>query len=171
MANIFHNDFRDFLSALNKAEVRYILVGGYSVVLHGYSRTAAQYFSDGIKAHMDQMATYDANCAVAAVARDTYITANPLGAGTELQQINTQYWIASFLNEPEAFANFRRSGFPTLTSNPYGQPPNADVPNGTFRRRLSYPASELSINTTNVNAAIAALGADKLSTKIWSDKP
>lgn len=39
MANIFHQDFRDFLSALNEAEVRYILVGGYSVVLHGYSRT------------------------------------------------------------------------------------------------------------------------------------
>jgi len=39
MANIFHEDFKDFLNALNKAEVRYILVGGYSVVLHGYSRT------------------------------------------------------------------------------------------------------------------------------------
>jgi predicted nucleotidyltransferase len=39
MANIFHEDFRDFLNALNKAEVKYILVGGYSVVLHGYSRT------------------------------------------------------------------------------------------------------------------------------------
>ena len=39
MANIFHEDFRDFLSALNEADVRYILVGGYSVVLHGYSRT------------------------------------------------------------------------------------------------------------------------------------
>ena len=39
MANIFHEDFRDFLNALNKADVRYILVGGYSVVLHGSSRT------------------------------------------------------------------------------------------------------------------------------------
>ena len=39
MANIFHQDFLDFLSALNEAEVRYILVGGYSVVLHGYPRT------------------------------------------------------------------------------------------------------------------------------------
>jgi len=39
MASIFHEDFRDFLNALNKADVRYILVGGYSVVLHGYSRT------------------------------------------------------------------------------------------------------------------------------------
>jgi len=132
--------------------------------------TAAQYFSDGIKAHMDQMATYDANAAVAAGARDTYILANPLGIGTELQQINTQYWIASFLNGPEAFANFRRSGFPILTSNPYGQPSNPDVPNGTFIRRLTYPTSELAVNTVNVNAAIAVQGPDKLSTKIWWDK-
>lgn len=133
--------------------------------------TAAQYFSDGIKAHMDQMATYDANSAVAASARDTYIAANPLAPGTELQQINTQYWIASFLNGPEAFANFRRSGYPALTPNPYGQPNNPDVPNGTFIRRLTYPTSELSVNTGNVNEAIARQGADKLSTRVWWDKP
>jgi hypothetical protein len=39
MGNIFNDDFRDFLAALNKNEVRYILVGGFSVILHGYSRT------------------------------------------------------------------------------------------------------------------------------------
>lgn len=39
MGNIFNNDFRDFISALNDQEVKYILVGGYSVILHGYSRT------------------------------------------------------------------------------------------------------------------------------------
>lgn len=39
MANIFNDDFRDFLAALNEQEVRYILVGGFSVILHGYSRT------------------------------------------------------------------------------------------------------------------------------------
>lgn len=132
--------------------------------------TAAQYFADGIRAHMDQMAAYDAGAAVAAGARDTYVTANPLAAGTELQQINTQYWIASFLNGPEAFANFRRSGFPTLTANPYGQPTNPDVPNGTFIRRLGYPTSEQSVNTTNYNAAVARQGADKMSTRIWWDK-
>ncbi len=132
--------------------------------------TAAQYFSDGIKAHMDQMATYDAGAAVTGSARDTYVAANPLGAGTELEQINTQYWIASFLNGPEAFANFRRSGFPLLTPNPYGQPNNPDVPNGTFIRRITYPTSELAVNTANVNAAIASQGADKLSTKVWWDK-
>lgn len=39
MGNIFNDDFRDFIKSLNKFEVRYILVGGYSVILHGYHRT------------------------------------------------------------------------------------------------------------------------------------
>lgn len=39
MSNIFNEDFRDFLTALNDAEVKYILVGGFSLILHGYSRT------------------------------------------------------------------------------------------------------------------------------------
>lgn len=39
MRNIFNSDFRDFLTSLNNHGVRYILVGGYSVILHGYSRT------------------------------------------------------------------------------------------------------------------------------------
>ena len=39
MANLFNDDFQDFLRALWQHEVRYILVGGYSVILHGYSRT------------------------------------------------------------------------------------------------------------------------------------
>lgn len=133
--------------------------------------TAAQYFSDGIKAHMDQMAVYDAACTISTLARDTYVSANPLNAGTELDQINSQYWISSFLNGPELFANFRRSGFPNLTPNPYGQPANPDVPNGTFIRRITYPTSEVSVNATNLNAAIALQGADKLSTRIWWDKP
>lgn len=36
---IFNPDFQDFIQALNDQEVNYILVGGYSVIIHGYSRT------------------------------------------------------------------------------------------------------------------------------------
>ncbi|NVO31306.1 hypothetical protein [Hymenobacter lapidiphilus] len=39
MGNLFNVDFQDFLRALWAAEVKYVLVGGYSVILHGYSRT------------------------------------------------------------------------------------------------------------------------------------
>jgi hypothetical protein len=39
MNNIFNQDFQDFIHALNNNQVRYLLVGGYSVILHGYSRS------------------------------------------------------------------------------------------------------------------------------------
>jgi len=39
MGDIFNEDFQDFLKALLKANVDFILVGGYAVILHGYSRT------------------------------------------------------------------------------------------------------------------------------------
>lgn len=38
-SNIFNDDFRDFIQALNENQVAYLLVGGFSVILHGYSRT------------------------------------------------------------------------------------------------------------------------------------
>ena len=39
MGNIFNDDFRDFIIALNQAKVKYVLIGGYSVIYHGFSRT------------------------------------------------------------------------------------------------------------------------------------
>ncbi len=39
MGNIFNEDFQDFLKSINKAQVKYVLVGGYSVIFHGFPRT------------------------------------------------------------------------------------------------------------------------------------
>lgn len=124
------------------------------------------YYNAGVKAHMEQMAAFDAASAVSPSAIQSYLDENPLNAATAIEQINTQYWIASFLNGPEAWANFRRSGFPVLTSNPY---PGA-IPAGTFIRRLTYPISEISANTAHVNEAITRQGEDKMETRIWWDK-
>ena len=41
MANLFNEDFQDFIMELNNNSVRYILVGGYAVILHGYIRSTA----------------------------------------------------------------------------------------------------------------------------------
>ncbi|MBC7922143.1 MAG: SusD/RagB family nutrient-binding outer membrane lipoprotein, partial [Ferruginibacter sp.] len=73
---------------------------------------------------------------------------------------------ASFPNGPETFANFRRSGFPALTPNPY---PGRAI-SGAFIRRLSYPDSELSVNLGNVQQAIGRQGPDNLDTRVWWDK-
>ena len=37
--NIFNNDFKDFILYLNQYEVEYIVVGGYAVIIRGYSRS------------------------------------------------------------------------------------------------------------------------------------
>jgi hypothetical protein len=126
--------------------------------------TAAGYFEAGVRAHMIQMALHDQASTIPAADIDAYITANPLVDATALQQINSQYWISSLMNGPEAFANFRRSGFPALTANPF---PGREV---LFINRLTYPNSEISVNSENVGAAITAQGADDLETKVWWDK-
>ena len=36
---IFNNDFIDFIQLLNKREVKFVLVGGLAVVIHGHFRT------------------------------------------------------------------------------------------------------------------------------------
>jgi hypothetical protein len=35
---IFNQDFREFIESLNKHNVRYLLIGGYAVALHGHPR-------------------------------------------------------------------------------------------------------------------------------------
>ncbi|MCD6013034.1 MAG: hypothetical protein K0Q79_2896 [Flavipsychrobacter sp.] len=39
MADIFNEDFSDFINCFNKYGVAYILVGGMAVILNGYNHT------------------------------------------------------------------------------------------------------------------------------------
>jgi hypothetical protein len=127
--------------------------------------TVEEYFTAGVKAHMDQLVSFDPASAVAAGDRDTYVDSRvPLLAGNELEQINYEYWIASFLNGQEAWANFRRSGYPVLDVNPFvGKTVD-------WITRLPYPPSEYVVNPDNVQAAVAEQGADNLDTKVWWDQ-
>ncbi|NJB70911.1 hypothetical protein GGR42_001373 [Saonia flava] len=126
---------------------------------------AAEHYADGIRAHMEQLADYSADIAIPTADIDDFVAANPLDAGNAIEEINNQYWVASFLNGPEAFANFRRSGYPDLTPNPY---PGQDI-TGDFINRLTYPSAEIAVNKENVDAAISRMGPDNLDTKVWWD--
>ncbi len=126
----------------------------------------ATFYNAGVTAHLQQMGEYDPNSAVPTSAIKPYLDANPYVAAKGLELINTQYWLASFLNGPEAFANFRRSGFPVLKPNPY---PGKEI-KGDFMRRLSYPDSEISVNSGNRQEAVARQGADTPDTRVWWDK-
>jgi hypothetical protein len=117
---------------------------------------------------MDQFAAYDAAAVIPGSTEDAYLN-NPLNAYSDanaLRLINTQYWINSFGNGAEAWANFRRSGFPALAPNSY---PGKQI-KGSFVRRYTYPQTESAINANNYRAAVASIGADDLDTPVFWDK-
>jgi len=129
---------------------------------------AAMLYNTGVRAHMDQFNQFNAGSIVPMATQDAYLLANPYAAATALEQINTQYWVASFLNGSEAWANFRRSNYPMLAPNPY---PSADPSvKGGFIRRLTYPTREQSVNSTNYAEAVARMGGDNLGVRIFWDK-
>ena len=130
------------------------------------SGSAADYFAKGVRAHLEQMASYDASAAIKEEVIQAYLKAHPLDPAKALEQINTQYWVAAFLDGCELFANFRRSGFPALKKNPY---PGSEI-KGDFIRRMPYPDSEIIVNLGNVNEANGRQGPNDLDTRVWWDK-
>ncbi len=84
-----------------------------------------------------------------------------------IKQIATQRWLHLFLHGYEAWAEWRRTGYPVLAAAPGA--------NGNLiPRREGYPLIEASNNKTNYDAAVAAFpygGTDGLNTRVWWDKP
>lgn len=124
-------------------------------------------YETGVKAHMAQLATYDVSATIPEATQTAYLTENPFNPAKALEQINNQYWISSFLNGSEAWANFRRSGFPILPINNY---PGKDPSVKDFIKRLVYPVRERSVNEANYKEAVARMGPDELGTPIFWDK-
>ncbi len=137
-----------------------------AVVRNWTSGDAASLFQNGIRAHMEQLSDYGDATAIEESEINSYLQANPWEVDQAMEQINTQYWVASFLNGPEAWANFRRSGYPLLTPNPF---PGSDLQSEDFIRRLTYPDGELNVNDDNVQQAISRQGPDILDTRVWWD--
>lgn len=127
---------------------------------------AADYYAKGIRANMEQMALYDASATIKEADIQAYLASHTFDPAKALEQINTQYWVATFLDGNESWANFRRSGFPALQKNPY---PGSEI-KGDFIRRLPYPDSEIVVNSGNLNEAITRQGANNLDTRMWWDK-
>lgn len=128
---------------------------------------AAAEYENGIRGNMIQFSQWPGDTDIAPADIDAYISANSLAAGTEaaIEEINEQYWMSSYLNGYEAWANFRRSGYPDVAPNPL----QGDLQSEDFIRRLTYPDSERTVNKANVDAAVARMGPDILDTRVWWD--
>jgi hypothetical protein len=145
------------------AEVAFMLAEAN--VRWGLGGDAETNYNNGVTAAMQMLSIYGDGGVIADGDIATYLVDNPYDAANAIEQINTQYWAATFLNEYESFANWRRTGFPTLV--PVNYPGN--VTGGTIPRRLSYSESEQSNNPDNYAAAISAQGIDELTTRVWWD--
>ena len=88
-------------------------------------------------------------------------------AADALKKIGYQRWLHLYTNGYEAWAEWRRTGFPELTPAPNNN--NTPIP-----RRQAYPVKEQNINGTHYQDAIknqpGLNGKDDLTGRVWWDK-
>ena len=146
---------------LAEAKFRGWITGGLS---------AQEYYEAGVRAAMDDWNLFPGTYspAVSTTEKDSYLLQPGIAYdnANALEIINTQYWIASVITGTEGFANWRRSGYPVLQPNMY----NNNL-NGGFVRRMAYPNAEDAQNPENYAAAVASMGGDGLTQRIFWDKP
>lgn len=156
------------LLVLTNAETNLLLS---EVALRGWSAgDKAVLYNNGVAAALRNWSLFGTAGTIAPAKVDAYVAANALNTGgtfeQQMEQIHTQFWAALLLDEQEAYANWRRTGFPVLVPVKY----NGNATNGTIPRRLPYSQTEQGINGNNYNDAVKRQGPDLLTTRMWWDK-
>lgn len=121
------------------------------------------HYETGIAANMRFYGDYgEAEHSISEAEIENYLmSAQP----ADLESIITQKWLVFvFENGYEAYAEFRRTGYPAFTDY-FGNPIDSTM----FPKRLPYPNSETTLNAENYNAAVQAQGPDNVYTPIWWD--
>jgi hypothetical protein len=157
-APYFHITYAETELLLAEANQRWGLTLGVDAKTH---------FQNGVEAAMRQLALFKGGPVLSDTEIQNFKTDNPLPPGNELRAIDTQLWVALLLNGPEAYANWRRTGFPLLVPAITGESTATTTP-----RRFEYPLTETEQNATNINKAIAAIegGIDDWTKRVWWDK-
>lgn len=143
---------------MSYAEVEFILT---EAVERGYNvgGTAAAHYTKAVTASLMQwgvsagdIAAYLAQPSVA------YATA----AGNYKQKIGIQKYLALYMDGFDAWTEQRRLDYPKLLT-------PTDAKSG-YPVRYTYPVTEQNLNSPNWSAASAAIGGDKVETKLFWDK-
>lgn len=149
-------------------------------LISGGNAVAKDYFKKGIEAAMQQFSYYTAAKAVSEVylsnqnvtdyinSRLVAFDANPL------KEINWEYYVTTFGDEYETFANWRRTGYPEISSvyaAPHNRPSYPNNVTNEIPRRFTYPTGEETVNRANYQEAVSRMqGGDEMSSRVWWDK-
>jgi hypothetical protein len=137
--------------------------------------SAESYYDKGVEAAFDQFSQFPHASDVIAEylpsgSAATYLAANPYDASKALEQINTQYYINTFGDPHEVFANWRRSGYPVLTPAVMAKEDGQCATDGSIPRRFCYPSSESQVNSSNYKEAVSRLSnGDTFTSRVWWD--
>jgi hypothetical protein len=129
---------------------------------------AKTYYENAIRADMAAYALYPGATPITEPEITAYLNVPGVAFNVTdaVKLINTQYWIVNLRNGTEAFANFKRSGYPVLAPNLF----NGKL-NGGFARRMSFPDREASANAVSYAGGVAAIGGDNLLSRVFWDMP
>lgn len=177
------DQFTNRLTVMYTAESYFLRAEG---ALNGWNMggTAKDFYEQGITTSLQQWGVTDntviqqyINGTSAPVALNDYLNSPAVAgipvkfgtdAGTQLQQIITQKWLALFPDGIEAWAELRRTGYPKIYS--LANSDNPDVPANQVMRRFNFLNYEYQTNRAAVESAIPLLnGPDKASTHLWWD--
>ncbi len=143
---------------LDYTEVQFYLAEAAARGLIGGS--AETYYNEGITSSILYWGGTSAEATVYLLNPAVAYTTAP---GTYKQKIAVQAWIAYYDRGLIGWTTWRRLDAPIL--NPPPGKTNADIPT-----RFTYPIGEQTLNGANYTAAAAAVGGDKLTTKLFWDK-
>jgi hypothetical protein len=152
---------------LTYAQTAFVLAEHYGAT--GNHVLAETNYNAGVTSAMNQWALWDPSFALSAADISAYLTANPYDSANYDELIGDQFWVASFFDFYEAFANFRRTGFPALQ--PFGGNPAhpENLTSGQIPRRIIYNPNEANLNSENFNAMISSQGPNNRMTRVWWD--
>lgn len=173
---------------LNASEVCFLRAEAVAVFGWDMGGTAESFYNEGIRLSFENWGVADAYADY--VADDTSVPAqfydpenlNPwngtipavtikwdesLTAEQKQQKIITQKWLANWTLGNEAWADYRRTGYPFLIPVAYNGSNVVDINRGP--QRMPYPSAEYTNNLANVQQAVAEYlnGPDNLATKVW----
>ena len=150
---------------INSAEIEFLLA---EAKLNGWNvgGTVEDHFRAGVKASIRWMNDHYLQAAdkVSDAETETFIdalVANELASNAK-EAINTQAWILHMMNPSEAWANLRRSDYPTLQDRTQLAKFDGftyDDNNLQTPTRLRYPILENQYNSKNYNEAIQRIGS------------
>ncbi len=177
---------------LNAAEVAFLKAEAAAVFGFDMGGKAEDFYNEGIRLSFEQHAVsgYEAYILDGTSRPASYV--DPAGLNTyagilsditvkwdetapakrKQERIITQKWIANFNNGCEAWADWRRTGFPALLpSTDAGNKSGGEVDNSFGARRMRYPLAEYINNSANVSKAVSDClgGEDRMSTRLWWD--